>query len=210
MKTSSSGIQDIATSFYILAILLFSLNAGAQPTTESSGNVKITIEGTSNIHDWKMNSDKGTCQIIFDSKNSGSLSGISDLSFKVPAESLKSESKAMDKNAFKALKSSKYSHISFSASDVSVKQSSGNSYLLTANGKLTISGISKDVILIANAIVNSDNSITYSGSYKLKMTDYEVEPPRLMFGAIKTGNSIVVKYDILLKGTNYLSQLIKN
>lgn len=183
----------------LLANLLLSAAALAQTKYESLGGVKIVIEGTSNIHDWDMKSDKGFCSGIFDVSNSGAFTGMSYLNFSVPAESLKSEHKAMDKNSYKALNTGKYAQISFTASAGNIKPVGNDSYLLTAKGRLTIAGVTKEVVLTANGTVNPDKSITYSGSYKLKMTDYSVEPPSLMFGAIKTGDNIVVKFNLQLK-----------
>ena len=47
--------------------------------------------------------------------------------------------------------------------------------------------------------MNADKSITFNGSYKLKMTEYKVDPPTAMLGAIKTGDGIEVKYNLILK-----------
>jgi len=46
--------------------------------------------------------------------------------------------------------------------------------------------------------VNADNTITVSGEKKLAMTDYEMKPPSFMMGTVKTGNDVVLKYNITL------------
>ncbi|MBO9202857.1 MULTISPECIES: YceI family protein [Niastella] len=194
MKTSRT------TLFLLSLFLAFTSSiAHAQTKYQSVGGVKLTIEGTSNIHDWDMKSDKGYCSSLFDITQSGTLNGVSYINFTVPAESLKSEHKGMDKNTYKALNTEKYNSISFTASSVSVKQNGAAGYLLTARGRLTISGVTKDVVLTANGTMNADKSISYTGSYKIKMTDYNVEPPSLMMGAIKTGELVTVKFDLLLR-----------
>jgi hypothetical protein len=200
MKNSVTNRPGLLTLFsFLLAGLLLSETASAQTKYESIGGVKIVIEGTSNIHDWEMKSDKGFCSGIFDVNNTGVPTGMSYLNFSVPAESLKSERKSMDKNTYKALNTGKYAQINFTASSASIKANGNSGYVLTAKGRLTISGVTKDVVLTANGVVNPDKSVTYSGSYQLKMTDYKVEPPSLMLGAIKTGDNIVVKFNLQLK-----------
>ena len=97
----------------LVCSLLISTSGISQTRYETPSGVKITIEGTSNVHDWDMKSSKGTCSGVFELDNSGSLTGMSSLKFSVPAESLKSEHKAMDKNTRKALNTEKYSSISF-------------------------------------------------------------------------------------------------
>ncbi|MHA4808057.1 YceI family protein [Flavitalea flava] len=183
----------------LLGCLAFSNRVTGQTTYQSAGGVKLVIEGTSNIHDWEMVSDKGICSAVFEVNNSGIPTGISALNFSVPAESLKSEHKAMDKNTYKALGTDKYASISFVAPSASIKAGDGSVYELVAKGKLTISGVTKEVILTAAGIMNPDKSITYSGSYQLKMTDFKVKPPTIMLGSIKTGNTITVKYNLVLK-----------
>ena len=99
MKSFPLNIKTLSATFGILLCsLFFSINGNAQTKYQSNGGVKIIIEGTSNIHDWDMKSDIGICTGIFDISNSGALTGMSALNFSVPAESLKSEHKAMDNN----------------------------------------------------------------------------------------------------------------
>lgn len=174
-------------------------NLHAQSKYQTAGGVSIVIEGTSNIHDWDMKSSKGSSSGTFTVGSDGTLNDVSGLSFSMPAESLKSEHSAMDNNTYKALNTNKYQSISFSAASASVKHNGGSSYLLSIPGKLTISGVTKDVQLLANCVVNGDKSISCTGSYKLKMTDYKVNPPSIMFGAIKTGNDITVKFNLVLR-----------
>jgi polyisoprenoid-binding protein YceI len=200
MKPFHLNIPGVAVMLGILFSSFFiSGSMNAQSKYHPAGNVQITIEGTSNIHDWTMKSDQGTCTGEIEINNSGALAGLSALSFSVPAESLKSEHKAMDKNTYKALNTNKYGTISFTVEAVGLKPAGNSGYILTAKGKLTISGVTKDILLTANGVINPDKSITYNGSYKLKMTDYNVEPPSIMFGAIKTGDNVVVKFNLILK-----------
>lgn len=200
MKTKISSTTKIAMIVVtFLQLAAFTLSTRAQSGSELPGKVNITIEGTSNIHDWTMTSDKGQLKIQFqtDAEN------IFRLTFSVPSSTIKSESKAMDKNAYKALKTEKFPSITFTSSVVSVKPNGSASLNVTAKGNLTISGVTKPVLLIAAARINTDRSITYTGSLKLKMTDFNVEPPSIMMGAIRTGNEIVIKYTAVVETANY-------
>src|SRR4030095_6428301 len=105
-------------------------------------------------------SDKGYCSSTFDISKTGTLNGVSYINFTVPAESLKSEHKGMDKNTYKALNTEKYSNISFTASAVSIKPMGTIGYVLTAKGRLTISGVTKEVVLTATGTMNNDKSIS--------------------------------------------------
>jgi hypothetical protein len=200
MKRFFRNMTSASAALVILLCgLLISANSSGQVKYYSNGGVKLIIEGTSNIHDWDMKSDKGTCTAEFLITPTGYPGGLSALQFTVPAESLKSDSKAMDKNTYKALNANKHNTISFVASHAVIKPNATKGFTLVARGKLTISGVSRDVELVANGVVNPDKSITYSGTYKLKMTDYKVNPPNIMLGAIKTGDAVTVKFDLIMK-----------
>jgi hypothetical protein len=200
MKRFSENMASAAAALVILFCgLLISADSRGQIKYHSNGGVKLTIEGTSNIHDWDMKSEKGVCSAEFLFTPGGYIGGLTTLQFTVPAESLKSEHKAMDKNTYKALNTDKYNSISFVANNAIIKPSGTSGFTLIARGKLTISGVSRDVELTAHGVINPDKSITYSGAYKLKMTDYKVTPPNIMFGAIKTGDAVTVKFDLVLK-----------
>lgn len=160
---------------------------------------KVAIEGTSTFHDWDMASEKANCDIsfAFDGTN---ITGLSSLLFTVQAETLKSHHSGMDKNAYKALNTEKYPDISFSSSYANIRANGANSYVISAKGKLTISGVSKDVWLAGVTTVNpADMSLQTVGSLKLKMSEYNVEPPSFMFGAMKTGDEITIKFNVNLK-----------
>ena len=195
MKTSSR------TTFLILFLLLtFTLSiTHAQTKYESTGGVRVVIYGTSNVHDWDMKSDQGYCSSLFYVTNTGVLNRVSYINFTVPAESLKSFNTNMDKNAYKALNTDKYNNISFSASSIHIKPNGATGYLLTAKGKLTISSVTKDVVITATGNLKTDKSISYTGAFKLKMTDYNVEPPAIMMGAVKSDDLVTVKFDLLLR-----------
>jgi polyisoprenoid-binding protein YceI len=69
---------------------------------------------------------------------------------------------------------------------------------MSVKGKLTISGVSKDVWVSVACKVNPDESIQADGSCKLKMSEYNVSPPTFMFGAMKTGDEVSIKFNALL------------
>ena len=160
---------------------------------------KVSVAGTSTLHDWDMASEKANCDISF-SFDGANITGLTSLVFTVKAESLKSDHKGLDKNAYKALNSEKFPNISFASNQANVRSNGPNSYVISAKGKLTISNTSKEVWLAAVCTINpADMSVQSSGSLKIKMSEYNVEPPSFMFGAMKTGDEITVKYNVTLK-----------
>jgi polyisoprenoid-binding protein YceI len=196
LKFSLSIIKKVIVSFIFTAGIFTNLHS--QTTYQTAGPVKISIAGTSNIHDWEMNTDKANSTAVFITDANGAINSLSSLTFTLPVESMKSEHAAMDKNAYKAMRSDKYASLTYNVLSATIKPA-GNNYQVYSKGRLTISGVSRDVDVTAICTVNADKSISVNGSYKLKMTAYNVTPPSIMLGAIKTGDDITVKFNLLFK-----------
>jgi polyisoprenoid-binding protein YceI len=185
-------------SLTTLLIIILAVTSNAQVKYHAS-YTKIAIEGTSTLHDWDMASEKANCNISFNF-DGANITGLSSLVFTVDAGSLKSHHSGMDKNAYKALNTDKYPEISFNSSYANIRPNGTNSYAISAKGKLVIAGVSKDVWLAGVTTVNSaDMSLQTTGSAKIKMSEFNVEPPSFMFGAMKTGDEVTIKFNLTLK-----------
>ncbi len=46
---------------------------------------------------------------------------------------------------------------------------------------------------------NADNTITVTGTQKISMKDFAIDPPTFMLGTIKTGNDITLSFTIVLR-----------
>jgi hypothetical protein len=157
----------------------------------------IRLNGTSNLHDWEMKAVKGTSEATFLVDAKGKVSSLSKISFMMPATNLKSEHTAMDKNTYKALKTDDNPNISFTGTSATIASSGGNNYQLNCQGKMSIAGTIKQTELVATGVYNpTDKSFTITGVKKMKMTDYNVQPPKALMGTIKTGNDISISYNV--------------
>jgi hypothetical protein len=121
---------------------------------------------------------------------------VSALNFNLQAESLKSGNNMMDNNTYKALNTSKHKNISFVLSSAKVNALNATTYQIKALGKLTIAGTTRETDLVANAKYNpADKSFTVTGTKAMKMTEYNVKPPTVMMGTIKTGDAINISFN---------------
>ncbi len=112
----------------ILMLLITSQVSVTQNYSLDSAASKLTIDGTSNIHDWTITSENQKGKLVAE-VDKAQLAKISQLDFSVKAEGLKSGKGGMDKNTYIALKTDKYQDISFSLKKV-------NSIDCTTTGKL--------------------------------------------------------------------------
>jgi len=180
------------------SLLIVSLTTLFAQNKYHASNVTIKMEGTSTFHDWHMTSQEAATHVAFNF-NGGSLTAMPSLVVTVPVEALKSGTRALNNNAYKAMKSGKYPSITFTSGYANIRPDGPNKYTLNVQGKLNVAGVTRDVVLVVGCVVNpATMTIEASGSYKLKMTDYQVDPPSFMFGAMKTGNEVTIKFNATL------------
>lgn len=170
----------------------------AQNKTTNTGS--IVINGTSNIHDWVMESKSGYFSAAFTTDVAGMPTAVTNLIFSVPVTSLKSEKgSTMDNNAYKAMNSEKAPYIKFSAASATVKPGAAGAFTVVATGKLSINNTIRDVTLTAAGRANADKSISLDGTYNLNTNDYGVKPISIMLGAIKTSADVKITYQLNVK-----------
>lgn len=165
----------------------------AQILYKQTGISNITISGTSTLHEWTMSSKEARCQATFEINTDGTPTKLNSLSLTVRAESLKSEHLAMDKNAYSSLNTEEHKSITFNLTSATMAQTK-----IQCTGNLTIAGVTKEIILYAEYKVRPNYGLLCTGSKKINMSDFEVDPPTFMFGTVKTGDEITVKFSISL------------
>jgi polyisoprenoid-binding protein YceI len=160
----------------------------------------MKLSGTSSLHSWVMNARTFTGQAEFDFKQEDKiLVALKSLTFSLEVLKLKSDKRKLDKNAYKALKTEQHKNIIYKLISATVMPESKNKYHIKTLGNLSIAGITNEVTMDVYCLVNKDESITCTGSDELKMTDYEVQPPSFMMGAMKTGDAINLDFTLVYK-----------
>lgn len=180
-------IAFLPTAACLLALLL------GGGTLQEPESVSLTIHGSSNVHDWTSEATDVRVRGDFRTDASGRLTAVEGLVITVPVEGIKSEKgRIMDGKTYKALLSDEYPDIRFEATAVRVSGSA-----VTAEGQLRIAGQSRPVTLTAKW-AEDGTGLSLSGSYDLLMTDFGIDPPTAMMGAMKTTNEVTVRYRVQL------------
>jgi polyisoprenoid-binding protein YceI len=185
--------RKTTVSILTLAIVLAALVVHGQDRYTQSGPSTISIEGTSTLHEWSMTSNDATYDAVFETNSVGAPVRLTSLVVSLPAESLKSDKSAMDKNAYKALKTETHKQIAFQLTSAKMEGKS-----IQCTGKLKIAGTTKQIDLDVTYITLPGGGLQFKGSKKIVMTDYGVEPPSFMFGSVTTGEEITVSFDVTL------------
>ncbi|MDQ2664604.1 MAG: YceI family protein [Gemmatimonadota bacterium] len=131
------------------------------------------------------------------SKVAAGEKGIRALRITVPADKLECGNGTMNEHMRKAIKLNDNPIIEFTMSGYDVsKGADGVSGTLT--GTLKLGGVTKSISIPAAAKADG-GALHVTGAYELKMSDFDLTPPSLMFGRIKVRDDLTVKFDVLLK-----------
>ncbi len=179
---------------------------------------KVTIEGTSTIHDWTVEgaiiggifeidpafqTDKTLKSVAcLNTKGKGPIATVS-----IPVRSLKSKvavaSQRMDEVMYEAMRMKENPKITYTLNEMVIKGTvpeSGTPVKFDTKGDLMISGVTNklEMEVTMERVASPDGEmLKFSGSKVLKMTDFKIQPPapKLAMGAIKTGDEVTVKFE---------------
>ena len=179
-------------STIICLLTLIAYTASAQGIYQMASLSDVTIYGTSNVHDWSEHCEKiqGSVRVM---EEEGTLK-MSDLNFKVEVSHIKSGKSTMDEYTYEALEKNSHPTIAFKAKMVGVEQKA-STYLIQAKGTMTIAGQSRPEMVLA-VCKRNPHGFMCSGEKSIDMTDFGVEPPSVMFGAMTVGKDVDVKFEI--------------
>ena len=195
---------NIKSTLLALAILVPASGAWtiANEQLELQPQSRLWIDGTSTIRSFTCKA--GEVNAVVEAKGANAIAGlltgekeVTTVQVTVPAEKMDCGNGKMNDHMRNALKVTENPTITFSLTNYDVtKNADGISG--TINGTLDLGGVKKPISLQATG-ANEGGMLHVNGVYELKMTDYGLKPPTLMFGRIKVGETVKVGFDLLLK-----------
>lgn len=178
----------------ILGVFFCLSYASSQSTYEITSS-QLFIEGTSNVHDWKSEATKikASGDIVLEAST---LKSIKNLTVDIAVGGIKStKGSMMDKKTWNALLKDTHPSITYTLTKVNSLTKSGDNYDIKTTGNLTIAGETRVVEITVKGKVTG-NEIQFEGSKKLKMTDFKIDPPTALMGAMKTGDDITIVFNV--------------
>ncbi len=162
---------------------MFSLSAQENYRLKS---FQITVLGTSNLHDWqaKVGKAKGHCDCAKED--------FREVFIAIESNSLQTEHSAMTKKIIELLKAEKHPEITFQSAEMKSVEKNNDYTKILVSGIVRIAGVSKKIEIYVQCKPTGANSFEAKLSFQLKMTDFGIEPPRAMLGALKTADEIKI------------------
>lgn len=179
----------------VMVLLSFNWTLSAQTKYIMAPSPELKISGGSTLHDWDMTSNtaKGEGMFVLEGNQ---LKSIQNLSITMEAETLKSGTRGLDNNAYKALDTKKNKDVKFTLKEIT---GSGSNY--QAKGDFTIAGVTKPASFPVK-VTQSGNKFTFEGSYDTKLTQFSVDPPTALLGTVKTDDEIKISFKTIFQPTN--------
>ncbi len=164
---------------------------------------KLWIEGTSTLKAFSCKAPVFDLTVSADKANAvpAVLAGqkaVRQVELSVPAAAIDCSNDKMNEHMLQALKADANKTIAFTLSGYDVA-SSAKGAEGTLRGTLALGGAEHPVAVAAVATDAGNGALRVVGSYELAMSAFDLKAPSLMFGSIKVGDKVQVKFDLVLK-----------
>jgi polyisoprenoid-binding protein YceI len=176
------------------AFLLLFVQAGISQDALQVKPNKMTVQGSSTIHDWESQTTKADVKGEFVVNNS-QLKEVKNLEVKIPVESIKStKGKMMDNKTYDAFNSQKNPYIIYSLNNARINEDG----TIEGNGTLTMAGVTKPMQVKAKYKILNNGDVQLVLTRSFKMTEFKMDPPTAMMGSIKVGDEVTVNFDVVV------------
>jgi len=191
-------MQLTRITIILMLTILFAHSEYANAQVSQVRDYKVTVKGTSTMHDWESNVEKLESHASYKIKDN-QLIKIEDAMLKVTVKSIKStEGKIMDKKTYNAFHSEMHPFIVFTLKSEQIN----SSHLTVAlTGTLEMAGVTQPIDMVASYRILSNGDFQIIGNKKVKMSEYKMTPPTAMLGAIKVGDEVDINFDLTFTAT---------
>ena len=201
------------TLLTISALVAVSATVGAQTSSTRlriEPGSELSIAGTSNVHDFHCKTNKFNAYIDVDPGYTKDLTKVArpivSVSVVIAVKSLSCGNKKMDENMYSTLQADKNQIIRYKLNGYDILNGSATGFAAKTTGVLTILGKEKVVAMKIDAARLNDGKATAEGEETLLMSEFGIKPPSFMFGTMKVGDEVRVKFNLKV-GPEMIAQL---
>ena len=187
----------VAAAMVLAPIRFSSDDLVAQPQS------RIWVEGTSTIKAFQCTVPSFTISVKSAGTDAVSAvlagqKGVRTVELSVPAAKIECGNGTMNEHMRTALKADESPTIKFSLSSYDVTKA-GTGSTGTMRGSLALGGAEHPIDIAATATDAGNGAMRIVGGYEVALSAFDLKRPSLMFGRIKVGDKVQVKFDFVLK-----------
>jgi len=188
-------MKSLKNIFLLVACVVCISAAPVKNTCVLTKEYTVTIHGTSNLHDWDEKVGTVSGDGIVNLNDDGTYD-VNKVTMKMEVLSIKSnKGSIMNKNTYKALKADDHPQIIFTLNTpVKAVKINGTEKIFPVKGQLTIAGVTRPVEVQVKVMMPGQGKLLVAGAQTIKMTDYDIKPPKALLGTLKTGNEITINF----------------
>ncbi len=208
-KTANPFAAGVVVAVFFLAFTGFhavkesvSLSPGDVLITEQS---KLALSGTSNVNKFTCECTQKFSPMAVGATSSSNRSQIvfANTALKLTTTKLDCGQKIMNKDMYRTLKAEEYPYITIELKKaqfpVGVTIDDCAEWVeLDAETVITIAGNARKVPLKVKARNLASGRFQFRSAQALKMTDFGIQPPTAMMGAIKVRDAITIQFDLIV------------
>ena len=183
-------------TFMIPLILMgISYTAIAQKTAKLiPEKSSITISGTSTLHDWEEQVQNFNVDLTVDFQDN-KITRIDNVDLVCRSSSITSDYNLMTSKTLDALRAEQHPEITFDMISIEKLTVQDHNFSGVLTGNLSMAGVTRR-IQVEFTGSNGGNIITIKGSKQIDMPDFNIEPPTAIMGTLKTGEIVVVSFNL--------------
>lgn len=188
----------------------------------ASAGSNLTLEGSSNVKDWRCNGTTLEARMevaaplsqinnIIDRIEDGDVARLDphaasfpppSFRLQVPIQSLRCGNRQMERDMFRALRAEENPVIEFEFRELAggiEHDIDAGTYGATINGVLTLAGAQRNVKIRVEAVRVARDRFRLRATLPLRMTDFRITPPTALFGMVKAKNELEVQFELYLQ-----------
>jgi len=196
-------MRKLAMNLSLAAVTVLLFAAWRAPPTDPlrlKDGSRVWFDGTSTVRSWSCKAPQIDAAIDAEANAPAAVlegrKAVRAVVLTFPVAQLDCENRTMNSHMRNALNADRHQAIQFTLTDYELNR--GSLLAGTLRGALALNGQSRPIAFPAQ-FAAADGALRVTGTYELTMTEWAVEPPRLMMGTLKVGEAITVHFDLLLQ-----------
>jgi polyisoprenoid-binding protein YceI len=157
---------------------------------------KITFVANHPTHEVHAESKNVSGELAYEPAFPAAFTGVVGKPIQAPWSSFDSGNANRDANMRSAVGAQAYPNITFVPTGVSETMQSGTQLTGKMQGRLYINGVRREISVPVTIELADPAQLRVRTSFSVKMTDYKIDPPSLLF--VKTDDDVVIGVDLVL------------